>query len=528
MLTTKVIGPPGCGKTTKGRGIVSEKIEQGYDPDSIIYTSLTNAAVDEARRKIAAVIGLKGIPEYFATEHSICKRMLGIPSEKIFANKWVRMFSEAYPKYAMSSEVKTEDRFTEGMMQTSGDCYEFAYNYMKSTMLPYEEAYTRVLPGFPTDKIQLTLADFEAYLQVRDDFQKQNDLFSFSDMIELALRRKLVPSAKILCVDEAQDCSPLQWELIKMWMREMDYTYIIGDFLQSVYGFIGSNPHQFLSFPADEEITLAQSYRLPKLIKDFAVRTIKQRTGLPVPEFSAKDEDGLLDWASYYDIRWDNLPECFVLERTRHLISRTRDDLMKMGVPFKCERGIDSPLYKTIGTAYKSALKLKDGFTVNQYELLDLIKHITKPYLKHGAKAKVKRLPVGSYKRDDLEAIGFTDKFFNSLADPEQLDEMISFGDFNDEDKPYLRKVFDKYGTSPDGDITLTTLHGSKGRERKLILLNPDYTPRTFEGLRLEPTSEAMLQYVAITRAKEALLVFRPRGYMTYPMVDMKEEANAK
>ena len=53
---------------------------------------------------------------------------------------------------------------------------------------------------------------------------------------------------KFLMVDEAQDCSEMDWRLIRLISQQHGNVWIVGDYAQSVYGFRGANPEIFAAF----------------------------------------------------------------------------------------------------------------------------------------------------------------------------------------------------------------------------------------------------------------------------------------
>lgn len=80
--------------------------------------------------------------------------------------------------------------------------------------------------------------------------------------------RKFCRRFRYLLVDEFQDISPLQYQLILAWNREGDELFVIGDPDQSIYGFRGSDPECFArlmeDFPETEVIRLRENLPGPR------------------------------------------------------------------------------------------------------------------------------------------------------------------------------------------------------------------------------------------------------------------------
>jgi len=108
----KIIGNPGCGKTTYLLGLI-EKAAKKYDPERIGAVSLTNAAIEEMRERVKLQTGLsKSAAKNIRTIHSTCFRLLGLKKEQV-ADKKIKEFNEAYPEWRMplNVEVTEDDEF---------------------------------------------------------------------------------------------------------------------------------------------------------------------------------------------------------------------------------------------------------------------------------------------------------------------------------------------------------------------------------------------------------------------------------
>ena len=106
------------------------------------------------------------------------------------------------------------------------------------------------------------------------EFMEKEEVVDFPGMLELALERRVVPVQRIelLLVDEAQDLNPLQLALVEYWSSLARETYYIGDDDQAIYGFMGANGTAFLRLGVAKEIVLSQSYRVPARIQAVAER----------------------------------------------------------------------------------------------------------------------------------------------------------------------------------------------------------------------------------------------------------------
>ena len=520
MEQVKLNGPPGTGKTSCLIDICQQEMEKGRAPWEIVFCSFTRAAAHEARNRAKARFG-GGDDDYrwFATEHSICYRELGLSRGQVFNKRQLRAFGRLY-NYEFTGEGDEKDsleqRYQEGMLKSVADHYEFFVSYMNNRMLPFDTAYrefineNEVPDGF-------TKEGLENYIERRERYKQDNNLWSFDDMIRGALERRLFPiGVKVLILDEAQDCSPLLWELIKFWCSQVESYYIGGDPLQTLYFWAGSNPDLFYSFPGEEHV-LGYSYRLTPQVKEFAEKIVR-RTSLPFPEFSPSDREGAVMRAYLEDIDWEDVGECFVLARTRWLISLIRNHLLRLGIPFNCERGSQSPLVTTKGRAFYTLVKLAAGEWVSNAELANLAKHTSSPFLARGAKKRVRNLVEGMYSLRNLSEMGFTEAFMSALRNG--LEEILC-RDVEDYESEYLMRVFKRYGPrafEEEPKVTITTIHGSKGREGPTVFLSPDLTWKVWQGYARNRIPETLVYYVGATRAIDKLVVLKPQQQYSFPL----------
>jgi hypothetical protein len=124
----------------------------------------------------------------------------------------------------------------------------------------------------------------------------------------------------------------------------------------------------------------------------------------------------------------------------------------------------------------------------------------------------------GSFRRVGLEELGLG-PLFEAFADQGPIAPLTRL---SKEDRRYLQALVSRYGRLPEPNVTLTTIHGSKGREADLVVLFPDMSRATYRQYRESQEgqeSETRVFYVGVTRALETLVIVRPRGrrHFSYP-----------
>lgn len=132
----------------------------------------------------------------------------------------------------------------------------------------------------------------ERYAKAYEQYQSachRMGLMDFDSIIwELVMLFQRKPGAcarhqvKYLMVDEAQDCSEMDWKLIRLITQEHNNVWIVGDFAQSVYGFRGASPHIFAAFeqnfPGAQTLPLGTNYRSQANVVDYSKQVMPEQT----------------------------------------------------------------------------------------------------------------------------------------------------------------------------------------------------------------------------------------------------------
>jgi superfamily I DNA/RNA helicase len=461
---------------------------------------------------------------YFRTEHAICYRLLGLKKEQVFNKDRLADFGQRYNYQFSGAGDPQGDRFQEQVLLTLADYLEFFTELMQSKMRNFEDTYREFMRSHAVPD-GFTKTALRLYLERRTRFKEENKLWSFSDMIVGTIQQGLFPEgARVLIVDEAQDCSPLLWALIKLWSERVEGYFIAGDPLQTLYFWSGSDPNLFFDFEGEEEV-LKKSYRLTGEVKGYAEKLIAT-TPLRFPEFEASGRKGIVSRETFTSVDWTNLTDAFLLIRTRWLISQVVDQFIFLGVPFVSERGKQSPLVTGKGRAFLSLHKLGHGESVMDGELKNLVKYTRGPYLERGAKTTVRDLPEGtSYPPWQLNKMGFTSRFFDAVQTGAFLDVLCL--NVEDWEKSYLNRIYRRLGAKAferENNLVVTTIHGSKGRERPTVFVMPDMTQTVWDAYSRQKLPETLLYYVAATRAINHLTILAPQREHFFPLPKVTKE----
>ena len=110
-------------------------------------------------------------------------------------------------------------------------------------------------------------------------YKNKNSLYDFNDIIKSVINSDKIPHFKAIFIDEAQDLSPLQWQLYDKLKEHCDQIYLAGDDDQAIYAWAGADVKRFVQEPAKERI-LRQSRRISMSVQGEARYPIMKIQGI--------------------------------------------------------------------------------------------------------------------------------------------------------------------------------------------------------------------------------------------------------
>lgn len=503
---TKIYGPPGTGKTTRLLQIVEHEIKNnGVARENIAYLSHTRAAneVIVERLQDRGLVGVnanRDVP-WFRTIHSACARMVGVGVGAVLEPRldYKKFFDEYKMRVTPHETLDAFENFSD--LTDDFNVALAAQSFAVNTMRDIDEVCAS-LPQHPA----LVKAARDQFFRAWKEFKAKHGKWDFTDMlVEYANGPDRPLPVSIGILDEAQDLSDLQWKIVQKMFSRCQRIYMAGDDDQAIYGFIGGSEYGFYRFPADEEMVLERSYRVPKVIGDKAtkiIRVLPERKeknviwrGTPGSVNIAGWDEMQMPWKEWRDAK----KSVMVLTRHRRGTNRFARTLREIGVPHAVN-GVHAGATPE-GDVYATCTRLKAGEKVRP-------KHIANIYKMLGRREDERKYRnAGAKDRDALVGakdidIDLNGNWLFQFTTKNQWTERKFF----DIDRLVHQHGVDAILNAPL--VNISTMHAAKGREADIVVIEPDCTAIVKKNVLLP--AEVRLAYVSLTRAKEQVIVRLP------------------
>lgn len=543
----KIFGPPGCGKTS----YLAERIRrtaQEIGGEHVAAISFTRAAARELAGRDLPIPARN-----VSTLHAMALHATDLEGSDI-ADKHIADFSEDAPPFRLTAQaIRGDDWVNDGGMAyretggTPADGLRKHCEINRAQLLPLDkwDPYVR---GF-----------YDQWC----NWKKRRGYIDFTDMIEIAAEQSdaMPGSIRAAYFDECQDFTPLEWKLVRRWIKALDHAALCGDDDQILYWFKGARAEEFLMSGEDENVrVLSQSYRVPRKVHAAATHWISQLKTRQPKEYAPRDAEGSLrvvetDFkyrscgllAQDIEARLNEGKSAMVLGSCAYMLTPLMGELKSRGMPYRNQYRTEHHIWNPFGRedrksvasvdrvlAYLGPRRRSSGegelWTAQELEwwLGGLHVHAV---LKHGARKKTLR----DFAPTQFVPYNVVESIFQRPTDlVDAIDGLEDLYWFERSMAPtktgamhFAASVARRRGVQSlidDPQITIGTMHSVKGGEADVVYIFPDLSPQASHDWWVPGAPHdaiVRLFYVAMTRAREELVICGPSSERTLKPPDL-------
>ena len=572
-----LLAVPGSGKTTVLVSRLGYMIYgKGIRPQQILTVTYTVAATRDMKERFISMFGEEYARQLeFRTINGISQKILQYFAEcnhttvydvadKEAAELIKQTFHEVTGNFATESDLKD--------LQTG-------ITYAKNMRLDLNEI----------QKMEEKIPNFREIFQKYKKKLKKRHMIDYDDQIVYALRileqypqvlRYFQQKYTYICVDEAQDTSKIQHDMIALLASSANNLFMVGDEDQSIYGFRAAYPQVLSSFekthPGAAVLFMELNYRSGSEIVEAADRFIQKNKNRHKKNVRpTREEKGSVrkipvkNRGNQYYYLAKVAEECdketAVLYRNHESALPLIDILERRGIPYRIRNHdttfFSHPVVRDICDFISLAqnpwdgeifLKIyyKMGAGISKAQAMYAIDH----HVGQGAllETLLEEADVSSYTRRQGKALlthfqnlvhenagkaiyriihfmGYGEYMDDRGMDSGKADILKMLGDQEENLSEFqnrliqLQQIMSEGTMHRDGNLILSTIHASKGLEYDRVYL-ADMIDGVLPGVNQtkEPAAyeeERRLFYVGMTRAKNELYVFSFQNGENSPFV---------
>ena len=502
-----ILGPPGTGKTTTLLEIVEDTLQSGVPPDRIAYISFTRRAAEEAIERACKKFqrDQKEFP-YFRTIHSLCYRMLGLRSSDILTGKKFSDFAD-WCGIRVTGRAWSDD----GMLSAFeiGDRILFMENLSRIRCVTLRQQYEEFSDGLPWSEVDRVGRALVKFKQI-------HGLLDYTDMLSEFMRAGGRPALDLLVVDESQDLSLLQWNIVWKLMEKAKRTVIAGDDDQAIYRWAGADVETLINMKGKVRV-LGQSWRCPRLIQKVSNRIIENVKHRRTKAWKSREgADGEVNNESTFrNVEVGGTESTLVLARNAYILREQVEPYLKTaGIVYeiagKSSLNLDALRAAESWEALRSGKEIFLNDAKSMYEFL-----ATRSGVKHGYK-KLEKFGQDmsiTVNNDQLRLQG-------GLIMNENTPWFDALERIPQTDVAYMRSARERGQKLRDRPaVRLSTIHSAKGGEADHVVLMKEMAGRSYREMLTNLEDEARVWYVGVTRTREHLTVVASQSQHACPWI---------
>ena len=245
-----ILAVPGSGKTTVLLNRILNLINNhNIDPSKIISITFSKSqGIDMERRFLAQNPEFRG-KITFKTIHAFCYEIVRNYMKLKNIKKTLIEGNNEFNRILILKRVYYQKNYKKLSDEEINDFFSI-YDYTKNKMYDFE-GYLRKNHFISNRSLMLKLYNLYDEIKIQNNFMDFNDLLILANeyiSTDKKLLKALKNRYKFFQIDEGQDTSTLQFEIIRKIVFPENNVFIVADDDQSIYSFRGASPENLLNF----------------------------------------------------------------------------------------------------------------------------------------------------------------------------------------------------------------------------------------------------------------------------------------
>jgi superfamily I DNA/RNA helicase len=536
MKVMKIRGLPGTGKTTWLVGKVIQILER--EPlNSILFSSFSRSTMQAVREKLLKMgYDSKELSTSFRTIHSFSALALDLTKADFVSSDDYTQFCSIYGIDFVPFHVKTIDEIDlfgltgEEYIPAEGNLLFAWWEYLKNKYITRQRVIRAVSQradmNSDTQKELKNYSNSDLYKLFTAWERYKGGKYEYADILQRTLEEEAYyKDASYFFFDEAQDLSPLQFEVAQLWSKQSEELYFAYDTLQTLYFFNAADP-QLVEQIEGGELVLPQSYRVPKMPWHYATQVAHYIGDHAIDKVKPTDKQGFVGYI-YYDQAFEAIEnrvvdgkKAFLLFRTHREADNFLSQAIETGIFLKGMGRISTCFNSTNFCAiYNLIRKLYTGEELTADEIKSFIISIPAKYLLRGKKTEINRKGIDMAQQFissmDSHSI-FYSLFKSGQEDVDGIKDIINDPKVKlSKEKRQILLNINKRSKKILSNAFVGTYFASKGLEADLVFLF-DYFPRKDANIQRD---EARLIFTGLTRTREGVYIVSPKQYFEKGLV---------
>ena len=535
---TLVIAGPGTGKTTTLIERYKYLLSKGIAPEQITCCTFSRKAADEIKERILESFGKEASKAAVHTFHSLSIAILKKIGNNVGIGKDLEIWANDFERQKKVREIIQEfnDKiFVKSLSKEELDPSEILryIDDQRENLLDPEDS--SIKASGRNNQLELFYSDiYDAY----DKFLATSQKLDFPRMVQKAVEAleievksesSFFKSTKHFLVDEYQDINFSQKVLVDLLLTGGGELWAVGDDLQAIYGWRGSDVRYILEFeknyPGAKIFTLSTNYRSGEhiiqisqnlsehFIKKYSKnlkgnREVKGEIYHEVTNNKSHEASSVVDEIQKQIESGKKFSDIAVISRTKERPTQVAIELIKRGIPINLKGGVSTFSDYHARLLITAALIISDKspspsmprVTKDTYSFCMRLKDAEQSW---SSKIKALRTYLLNRPAENLSE-------FQNQQRSEKLDEVSQYLSELRNPVETLSLINATSKSENIDSVFIGTIHSSKGLEWSSVFVlgwEDGHLPQRQEIDVNYYEEERRIAYVAITRAKDFLLL---------------------